>query len=144
MTVEATYVFLAGYGNSGDGHWQRAWHERLPGSVWVEHADWERAGRDEWVADVQKALWNVSGPMVVVAHSLGCLLLAEWCRNHEDPSLIGAFLAVPIAASLEIAMQRLQAREEPVAQDPSSIDTENDSDEEETGGATELKKALSD
>ena len=96
MTVDPTYVFLAGYGNSGEGHWQRAWYERLPGSVWVEHADWHNANRDEWVSDLQKALWKISGPMVVVAHSLGCLLLAEWCRNHEDPSLIGAFLvAVP-------------------------------------------------
>ena len=96
MSVEPTFVFLAGYANSGDGHWQRTWSERLPGSVWVEHADWLNANREEWVADVQKALWNISGPMVVVAHSLGCLLLAEWCRNHEDPSLVGAFLvAVP-------------------------------------------------
>ena len=58
---------------------------------------------------------------------------------------IGALLAVPIAASVEIILQRLQARQEPVAQDPSSIETEEDKDEEEASqGATELKKALSD
>lgn len=94
--MDVTYVLLAGHGDSGEGHWQRIWHERLPGSVWVDHADWLNVDRDEWVSDLQKALWKISGPMVVVAHSLGCLLLAEWCRNHEDPSLVAAFLvAVP-------------------------------------------------
>ena len=57
---------------------------------------------------------------------------------------IGAFLAVPIAASAEIVLQRLQAREEPVAQDPSSIESEDDTHEEEMREAATLKKALSD
>ena len=36
---------------------------------------------------------------------------------------VGAFLAVPIAASIEIVLARLQAREAPVAQDPAAIET---------------------
>jgi predicted alpha/beta hydrolase family esterase len=91
-----TFVFLAGIGNSGDGHWQRAWHERLPGSVWVEHDDWERPVKGDWVSDFQAALWKIRGPVVVIAHSLGCLVLAEWARTRDDPSIAGAFLvAVP-------------------------------------------------
>src|SRR4051794_35656711 len=31
-----TTVFVAGYGNSGADHWQRRWHEQMPGSLWVE------------------------------------------------------------------------------------------------------------
>jgi predicted PurR-regulated permease PerM len=37
--------------------------------------------------------------------------------------IVGAFLAVPIAASAEIVLSRLQARETPVAQDPAAIET---------------------
>ena len=37
--------------------------------------------------------------------------------------LIGAFLAVPIAASVEIVVNRLQARETPVALDAAAIET---------------------
>lgn len=37
--------------------------------------------------------------------------------------LVGAFLAVPIAAVVEIALSRLQARETPVAQDPAALET---------------------
>jgi predicted PurR-regulated permease PerM len=89
---------------------------------------------------------NVLVP-IVMRHAVGIsplLVLVSLLIGAAAGGFIGALLAVPIAASLEIAMQRLQAREEPVAQDPSSIDTENDSEEDEARGATELKKALSD
>ena len=43
---------------------------------------------------------------------------------------IGALLAVPIAASAEIVLARLQARDTPVAQDPSAVETP-DQDERE-------------
>jgi predicted PurR-regulated permease PerM len=39
---------------------------------------------------------------------------------------VGALLAVPIAAVTEVLIEGLQARETPVAQDPSSIDTTED------------------
>lgn len=40
--------------------------------------------------------------------------------------VLGAFLAVPVAASLEIVLSRLQARETPVAQDPASLGAVDD------------------
>jgi len=89
---------------------------------------------------------NVLVP-IVMRHAVGIsplLVLVSLLIGAAAGGFIGALLAVPIAASLEIALQRLQAREEPVAQDPSSIDTETDSEEEAARGATELKKALSD
>jgi hypothetical protein len=90
-----SYVFVAGIGNSGAEHWQRRWQEKL-GGVWLEHADWLRPDRDAWVSDLQKAIWRIPGPQIVIAHSLGCLVLSEWVREHDDPSMAGAFLvAVP-------------------------------------------------
>ena len=89
---------------------------------------------------------NVLVP-IVMRHAVGIsplLVLVSLLIGAAAGGFIGAFLAVPIAASLEIALQRLQAREEPVAQDPSSIETEDQDHEEEVRGATELKKALSD
>jgi predicted PurR-regulated permease PerM len=41
---------------------------------------------------------------------------------------VGAFLAVPVAASLEIVLSRLQARDRPVAQDPASIESSDGDD----------------
>jgi predicted alpha/beta hydrolase family esterase len=91
-----TYVFVAGAGNSGPEHWQRLWLDRVPAGVWVEHDDWDAPDREAWVSDLQKAVWRIRGPVVFVAHSLGCLVVAAWANEHNDPSVAGAFLvAVP-------------------------------------------------
>src|SRR3954454_14417192 len=87
-----TPVFVAGIGNSGPEHWQRRWHERIPGSVWVEHDSWDEPVRDSWVHDLEEALRGVSGARVLVAHSLGCPLVMEWAMEHEDEDVVGAFL----------------------------------------------------
>ena len=51
------------------------------------------------------------------------LVLVSLLVGAAVGGLVGAFLAVPIAASIEIVLTRLQAREKPVAQDPSAIET---------------------
>jgi hypothetical protein len=45
--------------------------------------------------------------------------------------IVGALLAVPVAASVEIVLARLQARETPVAQDPASLGTPDEDATEE-------------
>ncbi len=87
-------VFLAGINNSGPGHWQRAWYEKL-GGIWVEHADWDNPRAQEWVPNLQKCLEEHPGPKVLMAHSMGCLLISRWAKDHQDPSLKGAFLVGP-------------------------------------------------
>lgn len=94
--TDLTYVFLAGIGNSESEHWQSRWSHVLSPSVWVEHVDWDAPDRDAWVADLDAALRAIEGPKLVIAHSLGCLLVGEWAREHSDPGIVGAFLvAVP-------------------------------------------------
>ncbi len=51
------------------------------------------------------------------------LVLVSLLVGAAAGGLVGAFLAVPIAASLEIALSRLQARDTPVAQDPGGVET---------------------
>jgi predicted PurR-regulated permease PerM len=59
------------------------------------------------------------------------LVLVSLLVGTSVGGLPGAFLAVPVAASLEIVVSRLQARERPVAQDPAGIPT--DSGDEDYG-----------
>ena len=76
---------------------------------------------------------NVLVP-IVMRNTVGIsplLVLFSLLVGAEVGGLLGAFLAVPIAASIEIVLSRLQARETPVAQDPSAIETP---DEETTEG----------
>jgi predicted alpha/beta hydrolase family esterase len=90
-----TYVFLAGVNNSGPDHWQRMWLDRVDKGVWVEHEDWDYPQRDAWVSDLQRTVWKIRGPMVLVAHSLGCLVVAEWANERSDPAVQAAFLVAP-------------------------------------------------
>ena len=66
------------------------------------------------------------------------LVLFSLLIGAQVGGLIGAFLAVPIAASIEIVLQHLQARETPVAQDPAAIESP---DEETT---EDYKRSLPD
>ena len=63
---------------------------------------------------------------IVMRNTIGIsplLVLLSLLVGGAAGGLVGAFLAVPIAASLEIAVSRLQAREVPVAEDPAAIET---------------------
>jgi predicted PurR-regulated permease PerM len=51
------------------------------------------------------------------------LILVSLLIGAAVGGLVGAFLAVPVAASIEIVLSRLQAREVPVAQDPAAVET---------------------
>lgn len=76
---------------------------------------------------------NVLVPMVMRS-TIGIsplLVLVSLLVGVEVGGLVGAFLAVPLAASIEIVLSRLQARETPVAQDPAAIESP---DEETTEG----------
>jgi predicted PurR-regulated permease PerM len=77
---------------------------------------------------------NVLVP-IVMRNAVGIsplLILVSLLIGAAAGGFVGALLAVPIAASLEIVLQRLQARQEPVAQDPSAIESAED-DEDEDG-----------
>jgi predicted PurR-regulated permease PerM len=76
---------------------------------------------------------NVLVPLVM-RNTIGIsplLVLFSLLVGAEVGGLLGAFLAVPIAASIEIVLSRLQARKTPVAQDPAAIESR---DEETTEG----------
>lgn len=105
------WLFLAGVGNSGESHWQRHWQTGQNNSLWLEHRDWEEPQCEEWVEDLQRMLQSLSRPVIIVAHSLGCLLLLEWAARHESDKILGAFLvAVPNPASDKFPPQALGFR----------------------------------
>ena len=89
------------------------------------------------VAGIYVVLQFVEGNVlvpIVMRNAVGIsplLILVSLLIGAAAAGLIGAFLAVPVAASIEIVLQRLQAREEPVAQDPSAIESEEDDKDED-------------
>lgn len=77
---------------------------------------------------IQTVEGNVLVP-IVMRNTIGIsplLVIVSLLIGGSVGGLVGAFLAVPIAASLEIILSRLQARENPVAQDPAAIEVSDD------------------
>ena len=71
---------------------------------------------------------NVLVPLVM-RNTVGIsplLVLVSLLVGASIGGLVGAFLAVPVAASLEIVLSRFQARRSPVAQDPAAIEDPDD------------------
>ncbi len=90
------HIIVPGYGNSGDGHWQTIWQRQLVSSLRFSPASWVQPNRDDWVKALQHAVVQIEGPIVLVAHSLGCITVAEWAATHDSSKILGALLvAIP-------------------------------------------------
>ncbi|MDA8445092.1 RBBP9/YdeN family alpha/beta hydrolase [Paracidovorax valerianellae] len=88
-------LLLPGWQNSGEDHWQSRW-ERLQGYRRVEQHDWMRPLRGDWSARLEEVVVDANGPVVLVAHSLGCILTAWWAAHSKNAHRVrGALLVAP-------------------------------------------------
>lgn len=89
-----TIVTIPGIFGSGEAHWQTRWEALHPGLVRFAPADWAAPDLAEWLAALDRAVAAAGEPPLLVAHSLGCLLVAHFARTGRP--VRGAFLvAVP-------------------------------------------------
>jgi predicted alpha/beta hydrolase family esterase len=86
-------LLLPGWQNSGPAHWQSRW-EALHGDRRVEQADWEWPRRGDWMARLDEVLLEDARPAVLVAHSLGCQLVAAWAAHSSHTARVSAALLV--------------------------------------------------
>ena len=96
--METTFLIIPGYGGSDPGHWQSLWQQQDARFRRVEQRDWWNPVCDEWVETLKQAV-AASGPQtVLVAHSLGCGLVAHWAAQAPLELLRrvrGALLVAP-------------------------------------------------
>jgi len=88
-------LVLTGLWNSGPNHWQTHWERKHPEWTRVPHRDWNNPQCREWVAELDVAIAACDGPPILVAHSLGCVLAAQWARSGSPLRIAGAFLVAP-------------------------------------------------
>lgn len=88
-------LLLPGWLNSGPEHWQSRW-EALHGHRRVEQDDWLWPRRGDWMARLDEVLMETSQPVLLVAHSLGCQLVAAWAAHSAHVERVaGALLVAP-------------------------------------------------
>lgn len=90
---------VPGLGSSGPAHWQTAWESSLDLDVArVELGSWDDPHRNTWVNKLNLAIRRADRPVVLVAHSLGCLAVAWWVEYEalqEPHNVVGALLVAP-------------------------------------------------
>jgi predicted alpha/beta hydrolase family esterase len=92
---QISILTLPGWQGSGPDHWQSRW-EALHGYQRVEQHDWQRPLRGDWSARLEEVLLGCSGPVVLAAHSLGCLLVAAWAAHSRNTGRVqGVLLVAP-------------------------------------------------
>lgn len=87
-------LVLPGWHNSGPAHWQSRWEQLFPGMRRVQQDNWETPQREDWVATLDRAITQCKKPVLLIGHSLGCITIAHWARQHHQ-RVAGALLVAP-------------------------------------------------
>jgi uncharacterized protein len=94
MVGTVTTLLLPGVGNSGPEHWQSRWLALHPEFHRVLQDDWDRPDLDAWCRNLEAAVHDAPSPVILVAHSLGCLLAVHW-ELRTSLLVRGALLVAP-------------------------------------------------
>jgi hypothetical protein len=96
--VHATILTVPGLGGSGPAHWQTLWEKERPNVRRVELGMWDTPHRNAWVSRLDQAIAQAQAPVILVAHSLGCIAVAWWASLSPQPygwPVAGALLVAP-------------------------------------------------
>jgi uncharacterized protein len=89
-----TTLIVPGWRDSGPGHWQSRWAEQLPGARRIVQDDWVSPTRAAWVGALARQIEEAPGPVILVAHSLGCIAVSHLPRA-ACARVQGALLVAP-------------------------------------------------
>ena len=91
-----TLILVPGWRDSGPEHWQSLWQARMPGAqrLALADADWQFPRRKVWVEALSELILQQEGPVVVAAHSLGCITTAH-LPEAVAARIQGALLVAP-------------------------------------------------
>lgn len=89
---------VPGFRGSGLSHWQTLWEQTRSDTSRVDLGMWDHPRRNPWVTRLDQAIRAANQPVVLVAHSLGCLAVAWWAELAGQPwgwPVAGALLVAP-------------------------------------------------
>ena len=104
---DADILIVPGYTNSGPEHWQTRWQSKLSTARRVEQAEWSKPVREDWTANVAKAVNEAERPVVIVAHSLGVATAVQAMPQFQRPIAGAFFVAPPDVANPDIRPRHL-------------------------------------
>ena len=94
---QPSVLILPGWQNSGPQHWQSVWQEQNPAYQRIKQRDWDTPKQQDWLQKITEDVSRSDGPVVLVAHSLGCIAAILWVLSGDPQSqkVHGALLVAP-------------------------------------------------
>jgi uncharacterized protein len=89
-----SYLIVPGLRDHVAEHWQTLLAEKLPHAHCVPPLEVDKLSCAARVEALQKALEKIEGPVILVAHSAGVMMVAHWAQKYSRP-IKGALLATP-------------------------------------------------
>jgi predicted alpha/beta hydrolase family esterase len=93
--MEVTVVFVPGLRDRMPDHWQERLAAQIPGSRIVAPLTENKLSCAARVEALERTLEGIAGPIVLVAHSAGTMIVAHWAAKHQR-NVVGALLATPV------------------------------------------------
>ena len=90
--TEPTLVLVPGLRGHVEDHWQTRLAASLPNVVSVPPLGRTRPSLLTRVTMLQRVVAQTPGPVVLVAHSAGCLVTAHWATWYRGGAVVGALL----------------------------------------------------
>lgn len=103
MTAAAypTLLIVPGLRDHVADHWQTHLERKVPGARSVPPLEHDKLSCAARVDALDRAVAQIEGPIILVAHSAGVMIAVHWARRQRRP-IAGALLATP--ADLETPM----------------------------------------
>jgi len=89
-----TILIVPGLRDHVPAHWQTLLERRLPESRSVPRMERDKLSCAAWIAMLDQSLAAIDGPVILVAHSAGVMIVVHWAQQHKRP-IAGALLAAP-------------------------------------------------
>ncbi len=94
MSESPTVVLVPGLRDHVEDHWQTHLEKKLDKVRSVPPLEQNKLSRQARVAALDEVLTDISGPVVLVAHSAGVMITVQWAREHSRP-IAAALLVTP-------------------------------------------------
>jgi predicted alpha/beta hydrolase family esterase len=94
MNIPLTVLIVPGLRDAVEQHWQTLLAARLPGARTVPPMGREDIDCAARVAALEREACAIAGPLLIVAHSGGCITVAHWARSTKR-AVRAALMATP-------------------------------------------------
>ncbi len=108
--AKTTIVLSPGFENAGPQHWQTHIQRKYENTTRVEQQNWTNPERDIWIAQLEKTVAQIAGDLILVGHSCGANVIAQWAEQHDAQRVKGALLVAPADIDDVHAMKEIQVQ----------------------------------